>query len=97
MAERTGNEGASLGDPVRDQLALIRTVLANERTFLAYLRTSLSFIVAGIAAIHFLKAPVAIGLGSLFVLLGILCLGVGIMRFRRAGREIGTWDTQKRP
>lgn len=94
MAATMGNEGTPHGDPVRDQLALIRTVLANERTFLAYLRTSLAFIVAGIAAIHFLRMPVAISSGAFFVLLGSLCLGIGIMRYRRARREIATWDAQ---
>lgn len=94
MSGRTGNEHTSYGDQVRDQVALIRTVLANERTFLAYLRTSLAFIVAGIAAIHFLRLPVAIGLGALFVLLGIVCLGIGTIRFRRTRREIATWGAE---
>ncbi len=89
MSVRSGNEGPSRVDQVRDQLALIRTVLANERTFLAYLRTSLAFVVAGIAAIHFMRLPVAIASGASFVLLGVLCLVIGIRRFRRAGREIG--------
>ena len=83
---------------MREQLDLIRTVLANERTFLAYLRTSLALAVAGVSIFHFLgRSPGANALGVLFVLSAILCFGYGGYRFRKVSREIHGRRMGERP
>ncbi|SFG62739.1 protein of unknown function [Pontibacter chinhatensis] len=38
---------------IRDQMAVQRTIFANERTFMAYLRTSLAIVGGGFAALKF--------------------------------------------
>lgn len=69
--------------PLRDRLALDRTVLANERTLLAHVRTALGLLAAGAGLIHFLDDPVTMALGWTLAGLAPLSLGVGVWRFVR--------------
>jgi putative membrane protein len=73
---------------VRDRLALIRTVLANERTFLSFLRTSLALSATGFTAVHFIPSRAATWTGAILLALGVLCLAYGLMRFRMARNAI---------
>ncbi|MDX5435641.1 MAG: DUF202 domain-containing protein [Pontibacter sp.] len=76
IQERKNNE-------VRDQMALERTVFANERTFMAYLRTAMAIVGAGIIAAKFANDLYLKIAG--FVLLPIgFALGVyGFYRYRQ--------------
>ena len=72
-------------DP-RDDLAYDRTHLATERTYAAWLRTGLSVAAGGIAVARLVPEPargsvVALLLGGVFVLLGILIMGYGAWQF----------------
>lgn len=80
--------GSPENTDVRDRLALIRTVLANERTFLAYLRTSLALLATGFSAIHFLPGQGATWSGAVLVMLGFICVCLGAVRFRTVHRTI---------
>jgi inner membrane protein YidH len=59
---------------IRDQMAVQRTIFANERTLMAYLRTALTIIAGGIAAIklsgHIYMEIAGISLIIIGVLLG---------------------------
>lgn len=79
---------------LRDELAIDRTLLANENTLLAYLRSALTLIIAGVTFIHFFTASWLLWLGVAFVPLGI---GVGLFgawRFRRMQRSINVVRSQ---
>lgn len=65
----------------RDWLALSRTRLANERTLLAYLRTSVSLIGLGLITAQWFDHRIALITGVTLVVLGVLLLGVGGLRF----------------
>lgn len=55
---------------LRDELAIDRTLLANERTFLAYLRSGAALLIAGITFAQ-------LGTTEIIVNAGIACLPVG--------------------
>ena len=79
----------------RDRLALTRTVLANERTFLAYVRTALGFGVAGASVVHFLHgAPLHVA-GWIPIILGIVTLVVGWIRYVTFRRELSEQQARK--
>lgn len=70
---------------------LIYIHVANERTYLAYLRTSLSLVTVGIAVTQLFRLNTATAsqteitmgkvIGSLFVVLGLLFILFGAIRF----------------
>lgn len=73
---------------LRDELAIDRTILANERTFLAYLRSAVALFIAGVSIIHFSSE-------RWFMVLGFVCLpaavgaaAVGLIRFRKMDKAI---------
>jgi putative membrane protein len=73
---------------LRDELAVGRTMLANERTLLAYLRSAVALLIAGVSIIHFSR-------GGWFWAFGIACLPIGIitgiigaLRYRQMSRSI---------
>lgn len=66
---------------LNDCLAIERTVLANERTFLAYLRTSLAVLVVAVTIIKFFQSQGMIIVGYCLLVVGVLCLTVGLWRF----------------
>lgn len=68
----------------RDQLALVRTDLANERTLLAYGRTALMVSATGATLLKFFPESLWVTMGSWpLVALGILIALFGILRFLR--------------
>ena len=73
---------------LRDELAIDRTLLANETTLLAYMRLSISLTIAGVSIVHF-------AMEEWFRTIGILCVPVGIgagmvgwWRYNKMGKEI---------
>lgn len=82
---------------LRDELAIDRTLLANENTLLAYLRSALTLVIAGVTFIHFFAQSWLLWLGLVFVPLGI-ALGIfGWWRFRRMQRSIEIIRNKQRP
>ena len=73
---------------ITDELALVRTKLANERTFLAYLRTFVGAFAAGIGLIKFTEEIFFVYAG--FTLAGIapIILLFGTVRAIKVKREI---------
>ena len=69
--------------PVRDQLAIDRTILSNERTMLAYLRTALTMLIVSFALIRFVDGPVFITLGVLLIPVSLAIGWIGRSRYRR--------------
>ena len=68
----------------KDELAVMRTELANERTLLAYMRTSLMAAGSGLTLIKFFAdIRWAISVGWFFILLGAAIVLVGVIRFVR--------------
>ncbi len=75
----------------RDDLAVMRTDLANERTLLAYLRTSLMSAGSGVTLLKFFAdISWANSLGWAFVLLGIVISLLGVSRFLRLKHKISS-------
>jgi len=73
---------------LRDELAIDRTVLANERTLLAYVRLAITLIIAGVSIVHF-------AMEKWFETIGILCVPIGIVvgvygwhRYQKMAEEI---------
>ena len=76
-----------------DDLASIRTHLANERTVLAYVRTSLAFLAAGAGLIEFFSSPISTLLAWTFIAVGGFVLVIGLARFVHARRRINKLST----
>ncbi|MDO6387399.1 MULTISPECIES: YidH family protein [unclassified Uliginosibacterium] len=73
---------------LRDELAIDRTLLANENTLLAYLRSAVTLAVGGATLLHFFPAGHLYWLGIASITAGI-GLGVfGVWRFLRTQRSI---------
>jgi len=73
---------------LRDELAIDRTILANERTVLAYLRGAISLILVGITFVHFFETGLLGYVGLACVPFGV---GVGIfgyVRYRKMNKAI---------
>jgi len=73
---------------LRDELAIDRTILANEATLLAYVRSALTLIIAGVTFIHFFDKGWLPWLGVAFVPLGLAMGLFGAWRFRRMQKAI---------
>ncbi|TVQ55417.1 MAG: DUF202 domain-containing protein [Phycisphaerales bacterium] len=69
--------------PVRDQLAIDRTILSNERTMLAYLRTALTLLIVSFALIRFVDDVVFITLGVLLIPVSLAIGWIGRSRYQR--------------
>ena len=77
---------------VPDRLALMRTALANERTLLAYVRTAVTFGAGGIGLARLVTDPTMIRVGWALVPLGLVVLGIGVVRFRQMRRLLADVD-----
>jgi len=78
---------------IRDRLARQRTEMANERTLLAYVRTALGFSIVGIPAVWWSEQPGMQGLGLVSLAAGLVCLAVGLWRFRVMKAVIAATDS----
>ena len=79
---------------LRDELAVDRTILANERTFLYYVRLSISLIFAGISSVPF-------SMEKFFETVGFLCVptvfGAGIYGWLTSQKLDGVLLALKKP
>jgi putative membrane protein len=73
---------------LRDQLAIDRTLLANERTLLSYLRSAVALVLAGLSMARFSNR-------EWFTLLGLVCVPSGVAtalfgawRFRETNKAV---------
>ncbi len=75
----------------RNELALIRTDLANERTFLSYARTSLMIAGTGATVIKFFgETHGRLALGIVLLIIGAVLFTFGVTRFfKQQGRIRG--------
>ena len=75
---------------LRDDLAIDRTVLANERTFLSYSRTALALV--GAAAVIFKFSDPVIGMifGSLAATLAVFVFFWGLRNYRMMKAHLAT-------
>jgi putative membrane protein len=74
---------------LRDQLAIDRTVLANERTFLAYCRTAFTLILTGTGCIKLFDALLAHISGWILICLGLIVVSIGVWRVTQIAQDIG--------
>lgn len=73
---------------LRDHLAIDRTVLSNESTLLSYIRTSLALIAGGATLIHFFNENYTETIGTILIVIGIVLLIFGYLRFRKMDKLI---------
>ena len=73
---------------LRDQLAIDRTLLANERTLLSYLRSGVALFIAGLSIIHFSHEGWFTALGFICLPCGIVTVLFGALRFRKMDKAI---------
>jgi putative membrane protein len=73
---------------LRDELAIDRTLLANERTLLSYMRGSVTLIIAGVTLAHFVDSGVLRHIGLALAPAGIVAGAVGVGRYVRMNRWI---------
>jgi putative membrane protein len=85
MASKPEEASSAAADfqPIRDQLAIDRTILANERTMLAYTRTALTMLIVSVAFIELIEAHIVVAIGIAMIPLAIIVLLVGLRRYRR--------------
>jgi len=73
---------------LRDELAIDRTILANERTVLAYLRGALTLFIAGVTFLHFFDTGMLLYIGILCVPLGLAVGFFGVLRYLKMDKSI---------
>lgn len=73
---------------LRDELAIDRTLLANERTLLSYLRFAVTLFIAGVSIIHFSNEEWFRVLGIACIPTGVITGIVGVARYRRMHQSI---------
>ncbi len=73
---------------LRDELAIDRTLLANERTLLSYLRSAAALLIAGFSIIHFSTEVWFWVLGLACIPAGIMTGIIGVARYRRMNQTI---------
>jgi len=83
MVTQKAREEQKIEIPVRDCLAVERTVLANERTFLAFLRTALTLFAAGVTFIQFFDSVWLTWLGWLFIPASIILVIMGSLSYKK--------------
>lgn len=66
---------------ITDCMAVERTIMSNERTLLAYVRTSLAILVVAVTIIKFFGSQGMVILGYVLLVIGIVCVTIGLMRF----------------
>ena len=73
---------------LRDQLAIDRTLLANERTLLSYLRSGVALFIAGISIVHFARHGWFADFGYACLPVAVATALFGAARYRRMDRLI---------
>lgn len=75
-----------------DNLAHIRTVLANERTFLSFQRTALAQFAGGASFIHFFEGTILKILGGFLIISASLTIYIGFWRYRKTKKQIEKYE-----
>ncbi len=73
---------------LRDQLAIDRTLLANERTLMSYLRSGVALLIAGRSIIHFSHQLWFTVVGVAGLPSGLVTSLGGVLRFRKMDAAI---------
>ena len=73
---------------LRDELAVDRTLLANERTLMTYLRFGVALLIAGVSIIQFSTQDWYWAVGIACLPAGIITGVVGVGRYRRMNKSI---------
>jgi putative membrane protein len=73
---------------LRDELAIDRTLLANERTLLSYLRSAVALFIAGVSIIHFSHQMWFTVIGFACIPFGLYAAQIGIVRYRKMDKAI---------
>ena len=71
------------GFDLRERLAAVRSILANERTFLAYQRTALAQLAVAATFIHFFDHFIFTVAGWALVPCSLVTFALGVVRYRR--------------
>ncbi len=71
------------GGSLNDQLAIERTLMANDRTLLSFIRTALYFVVAGLTLTQLVSLRYGFLLQALFFALAIITLSLGVHKYRQ--------------
>jgi putative membrane protein len=79
---------------LRDQLAIDRTLLANERTLMSYLRSGVALFIAGVSIIHFSHEIWFTVTGFICLPSGIITVWFGTQRFRKMDKAISVVRVQ---
>jgi len=77
-----------------NELAIARTVLANERTLMAVLRTALGCFIGGASLLKFFGHPAFEIVGIFFMIVAAVILFVGIRKYRTIKKLIGAIDPE---
>jgi len=77
-----------------NELAIARTVLANERTMLAIVRTALGCLIGGASLLKFFGHPGYEIVGIFLMIIAVVILCVGIRRYRTIKKLIGAIDPE---
>lgn len=80
---------------LRDYLAVERTRLANERTLFAYIRTALYLLTVGIGIFEIRSIWHLKWLGWICLLLSIIILPLGIVRFIKIKKHLTAYTKQQ--
>ncbi|GAB2475776.1 DUF202 domain-containing protein [Algoriphagus taiwanensis] len=73
---------------LRENLAIQRTVLANQTTFLSFLRTSMYFLVAGLSIRNLLEMENGLAYQVLFYSISVLIFVYGLINYIRQRKKI---------
>jgi putative membrane protein len=77
-----------------NELAIARTVLANQRTLLAILRTALGCFLGGAGLLKFFGHPAYETVGIFLMIISAVILFVGIRKYRTIKKLIGAIDPE---
>ena len=73
---------------LREQLALQRTVLANQSTFLSFLRTAMYFLIAGLSLKNLLKIENSIVIDTVLFSVSCIIFIIGIFNYFKYKKSI---------
>lgn len=79
---------------LNDQLATVRSILANERTFLSYQRTALTLAAVGFSLIKFFDSLWSDITGWIFLVFAVITIILGVLRYRRIRDLIYSLETR---
>lgn len=90
------DNGTGVGLDLRERLAALRSVMANERTFLSYQRTALTQLAVAATFIHFFDHPALTVIGWCLLPISVATIALGVARYRRAKRRLRELEEEGR-